>query len=733
MYAVGVTRKQTRADATSSPSGLARIWDELIDFGRKSKAVVPFLNLTLLLLLFPFHPVLLALLLSVAALSIALFVGSRIARSVWAKRLLLLASGGIALGGLCLGAVGPIVAAPSPLYVFLSPETSVFNSHFVTTRDAQTQVVVFTDPVRKALRPLWRSLESHRLRLLEFDPKGGGGVAFPVHGAYFAEEMLPVGRATRKIQIPLVAPTVEMDFRGPFPVDRMHHGEIRFGISFSTAPAIEADSLIVDGPRWNTVRTATPTDADLLYAATLDEGLSLLAYGTPSEAMAVLELASTIAPSVVERARSLCILGDVTASMLTGFIGSLQSLSVYNAAYATVLPLLAEGKKELPADPALDWAIARLISVYEAPFGRYPERAVHLRSVARTLPQDKSNFLPRRTRDAFLNFRPTIARSGTLTKAEALQAFRSVLGEIWRETPGRREDFGSQVTRALALNDPEFEDAAQVARRRPDTLLRFILENAVASELLSLSGEHAASISRVSALREMASDLEPRIRDAMVERLNVVANAIGGGMFAAFDKADTRDDPWDADPQLTYDPFSPSVRGQAPCVRVFDQMRVLAWKYRDFRDSSEMPPGFMPPVVPLGTEIHDWWDNRFIDEVCHRLVWSMAALEKTGPRDSRAHLTDASLRTVLGPPEELMTDRGGRPFLPWVAIVARLLEAEDGTLHGELKEQLENHFQLSYRDVAIFEKTDQQIMSEYAPELWRLMKDAYGSARTSAH
>jgi len=49
-----------------------------------------------------------------------------------------------------------------------------------------------------------------------------------------------------------------------------------------------------------------------------------------------------------------------------------------------------------------------------------------------------------------------------------------------------------------------------------------------------------------------------------------------------------------------------------------------------------------------------------------------------GPKGSTAHLTIRSIREAIGDPGVVMRDRSGRPFLPWIAFVARMLEAEGG-------------------------------------------------------
>jgi hypothetical protein len=171
------------------------------------------LDALVLLLIFPNEPALLAVLLGVAAVSTFVLIAVR-RRPMWpplVRRALTAFSVVALMADVAAGAVGPVLRQQQPVYVFLSPDRNPLNARVVRAPFEHVPVVVLTDPVRKALRPLWEHLGPYRVRMLSFDATGGGLVSFPINGAYLVEDRLPAGISSRQLEIPFLAPRVIFD------------------------------------------------------------------------------------------------------------------------------------------------------------------------------------------------------------------------------------------------------------------------------------------------------------------------------------------------------------------------------------------------------------------------------------------------------------------------------------------------------------------------------------------
>ncbi len=681
-----------------------RAREELVESLAKTwlvPVVVSALNVGVLSLIFPYHPFLFACLVALAGVSVFLLVAARrLPRRGRARIGLLISSLAFALAAVATGAAGPVLLR-RPTYVYLAPDWNPIHSRFVRAPSPHVAVVVFSDPLRNALRPLWEYLGPFRVRILGYDPKGGGLVSFPVHGAYVVEERLAAGVLSRALEVPFLAPTVYVDVRAPYPIDRSHHGAFQFGVGLSSAPAISAESLEIEGPRWNTVRTSNPpTDVELAYAATLDAGLSLLVYGTPSGAMATLELASDLAPSPEERARLLCVLGNVASSLVSGGIGGLQALTLYNAAYAAALQAI-ETQPKGRLDPVLSWSVGELFRVYRSPLRQYKERAERLRPFVRATDQGEPATVSRRMRDFFEGSRRILekGKQRRLTREEALSWFRRFFSEAMSQGPlPQRQTFGDLSLRTAALTDAEFEASALDARKTEDSAFRFTQQASGALVFLSLAGYRDVAVRGLFLLRQVASSAHSDLRAVLGLRLDWISEFLDSWPLKAFE----HDDPLKA--LAGVDQQRGRGSHQLPCDSLYRTLAELARRYGDWPEDGPLPPGFPPTLDPLPASLGSWWDYSFLAAFCERSFWAYSAIHLAGPRGSSAHVTGEGLRRVVGSAYLLMADAHGRPFLPWIALVARLLEAENSAEYDEMRELIEKQLQLPYRDAVVIEK-----------------------------
>lgn len=232
------------------------------------------------------------------------------------------------------GLLGPVMVQPAPTYIYLAPEWNPLKSHIVEAPKGHPPVVVFADPFRKLLRPLWRYLSPYRVRLLTYDSKAGGFLVFPMHGARLLTSTLPAGTSSRYLKVETLLPEVMVDLQGRIPLTASSDGKLWMGLKFGPHVVLQVKRHAAGVPGWNAVYTKdAPSDAELAYAATLDMALSLLVFDTYPAALAALETASELASSSSERVRVLCTIGSVVRGLLSGNLGELQSLVVYNAAY----------------------------------------------------------------------------------------------------------------------------------------------------------------------------------------------------------------------------------------------------------------------------------------------------------------------------------------------------------------------------------------------------------------
>jgi tetratricopeptide (TPR) repeat protein len=126
---------------------------------------------------------------------------------------------------------------------------------------------------------------------------------------------------------------------------------------------------------WDAIPVTASEQEAFRYAAQLDYGLSAAAEGDYSTALALFEEAGLHAPTALEKARSLALMAKLTAAVIGGSIGALQSLSLYNEAYRTWRDAESVAKAGEQGETVEGWLKEELAKGFESYGSAYPEVA----------------------------------------------------------------------------------------------------------------------------------------------------------------------------------------------------------------------------------------------------------------------------------------------------------------------------------------------------------------------
>jgi hypothetical protein len=149
---------------------------------------------------------------------------------------------------------------------------------------------------------------------------------------------------------------------------------IKEGVGITHGPiVISADRR---SEPWQIVAVRTSEKEVARYAARVDFALTAVDSGDYSTALALLEDAGAHAPSTLERARSLVLMGQLASMMLNDSIGDLQALSLYHEAFRVwhdvVSTSATQGEVKTPLE---QWIRDELSAEFEQYGTAYPEVA----------------------------------------------------------------------------------------------------------------------------------------------------------------------------------------------------------------------------------------------------------------------------------------------------------------------------------------------------------------------
>jgi hypothetical protein len=153
-------------------------------------------------------------------------------------------------------------------------------------------------------------------------------------------------------------------------------GNVLLGVGVGVSHGAVVASINQGSTRWQLIPVKTPEQEAFRYASRLDFALTAVDGGDYSTALALLEDAGLHAPSVLEKARSLALMANLTSMVLNDSLGSLQALSLYHETYRTWANAVSEAKiSGEEGGPVEEWIKGELTTWFEQYGSAYPEVA----------------------------------------------------------------------------------------------------------------------------------------------------------------------------------------------------------------------------------------------------------------------------------------------------------------------------------------------------------------------
>lgn len=381
-------------------------------------------------------------------------------------------------------AASPFLTGADPLYLAMSSRTQPSEAFLepLTADGKQVASLLFiSDPIRK-FPPVERALArlaGARLRRIS---------TVAVGPRIFYQ--MPLIYAVRK-----AAPSASSASERTQDVRIIYHG-----LSASVGPQGGADHLgfvetvglthrnildVIGSPSnpWYAVPVGAGGEPEAFrYACRLDLGLTAVSLGDYPLALALLD-AGLHAPSAIERARALALMGKLTSIVLGGSIGELQGLSLYHDAYRIWAASLPGGPKPTKAEsPVAEWLSEELEEEFTQFGTAYPE-------IARFLKLDRE-----RIREAE-DYRVQRNKLRPMKKPdEAAKAFGSLKKFLQKDVSSDKAEgwFDAEFERLARLGRGALAAEAKLAASRGPDEARWFAENSLALSGLTPDEQGAA-------------------------------------------------------------------------------------------------------------------------------------------------------------------------------------------------------------------------------------------------
>jgi hypothetical protein len=377
-------------------------------------------------------------------------------------------------------AASPFLTGTDPLYVVTSSQAQpaeAFLEPLIADGKQVASLLFISDPIRK-FPPVERALgrlAGARLRRIS---------AVPVGSRLFFR--MPLINAIRKS-----APSASSASAQTQEVQIMYHGlTTEVGPKGDTNNAVFVLAIgmvhrlfldVVGSPSnpWYAIPVGAGGEPEAFrYACRLDLGLTAVSLGDYPVALALLDDAGLHAPSAIERARTLVLMGRLTSIILNGSVGELQGLSLYYDAYRIWAASPSGSPKPDNAEgPVAEWLSEELREEF-AQFGTaYPE-------IARFLKLDRERIRlaeGSRARDQRQVLRP-------MKKPDELaKAFGSLKKSLQKEVGSdKAEDwFGAEFERLARLGPKQLAAEAKLAASKGPDEARWFAEKSVALSSLT--------------------------------------------------------------------------------------------------------------------------------------------------------------------------------------------------------------------------------------------------------
>jgi hypothetical protein len=599
--------------------------------------------------------------LALACLSVGLYLGVNVSRPVAVH---LKSSRGVALAiagcAVTFMAIWPLIVIHGPLIIFVGDNPSPWESKLGPLGSGGLGRALFvTDPIRRLLVPVVSRMEGQRIRVVESRQSDGHTfLIIPMTGALKVPETGPVSTTgILHVLVPLRGTGVSLNILGAYPLE--HSAAVAsvsvdpiggFLFSFDRPLARQ-----IRGWDWIDAGTHVTLD-DIRYVGMVDQALALVADGDLFAAIDDLECAGAVAKSHEEYARTLVLLGEIFNEYLSGNVGCLQALVMYNAAFPEVVA--ASGGSE-PTTPLVTWMAGQLVEEYSAFDTTFGGR--------------------RRTLEPLLDDHHDNRRLGGTTYAgfvsDALymmgtREFMDIADSLTKKsaTPGDIEFFlligpwavlGAEPANLFANGH---KDAAWASADRRAGAVRRVArlsggtEGKAAEACLDLA-EAIIALGRAEALPE---SLRTRAGARLVKFMVHQARAAGLSRTAAeYNELEVF-----TEKRLT------GAAADSAIVKIYD------------RD-----------VAPAAATAA-WWSADYTDFA----LASVSRVVFTAVARDTSWLDDTMMARLVRP-DLLATDGRGRSFVPGVVAIARLLEAKPSLLHRRFKAIADDALGVGYENL----------------------------------
>lgn len=159
-------------------------------------------------------------------------------------------------------------------------------------------------------------------------------------------------------------------------------GALNFSPHFSTGSIVKTSYVSSKNrPPWNAIAlSSVPTSNLIRYAAVLDISISLASTARTTEAFDILNQVTSSDLPAIEKARAFVLLGKMSSWILSGNLGGLQALALYNRAYDELMSTNPT-PNFYKRSPAMNWIINNLRGQYALYEDVFRERIIQLRKI----------------------------------------------------------------------------------------------------------------------------------------------------------------------------------------------------------------------------------------------------------------------------------------------------------------------------------------------------------------
>lgn len=167
--------------------------------------------------------------------------------------------------------------------------------------------------------------------------------------------------------------------------------QLNFGPNFSVGSLVKMTYVSSDDrPPWEAIEYVSPPSHQLIrYAAALDIAIALSSVARTGESFDILNQVNSPELPEIEKARTLVLQGIFSKKLLSGNLGGLQSLAIYNRAYEELLST-NPGFYFYQRSPVANWIINELRGEYARYGDLFQDRINKLKDMSR-VDKGKSN------------------------------------------------------------------------------------------------------------------------------------------------------------------------------------------------------------------------------------------------------------------------------------------------------------------------------------------------------